>query len=200
MELHKKQYILAGGILVLLIVFFAGFKYGDISNSSNKDELDLNELVIEQEQPSEKIEEDIYIEVYVTGEVQNKGVYKLKEHSRIYEAVELAVPLESANVDHINMAGFLSDGETIIVPSKNSDEEIIDAFSPGFNIGTSKININRATANELESLTGIGPALANRIIDHRTSSGNFSSIEEIKNVSGIGDAIFNNIKNDITVR
>ncbi|MCR4432453.1 MAG: helix-hairpin-helix domain-containing protein, partial [Caldiserica bacterium] len=66
--------------------------------------------------------------------------------------------------------------------------------------GTSKININTASAKELESLPGIGPVLAQRIVDYRAQKGGFKSIEEIKEVSGIGDKRFEAIKDLITVK
>ena len=170
-------------------------------------------------------EENIY--VYITGEVNKQGVVVLKKGSRINDAINAAGGVTTnANISKINLVFVLEDGMKINIPSyndlkNNQDFEyiIMGSGDGDSNFGTSSssnnnnsnnskdlyseqmqvVNINTATQTELETLPGIGPSLALRIINYREENGKFSNIEEIKNVSGIGDSKFNDIKNYITV-
>jgi len=140
--------------------------------------------------------------VDVRGEVLRPGVYQLPLGSRVDDAIQAAggFTLKAVRAD-INLAALLSDGQQILVPSQSSGRTIGD---PNLNSGPpgqagELININTATLEELESLPGIGPVLAQGIIDHRDGNGDFLSIEEIMNVSGIGQATFDAIQDLITV-
>lgn len=161
--------------------------------------------------------------VYITGEVNNAGVYYLENGSRVIDAINLAGGTTSnANLSKINLAYVLEDGMKINIPNDNdlknnpnfeyitkaSGDERTDtvnntedksALSESSN-KTETININTASQTELETLPGIGPSLALRIIKYREENGNFKSIEDIKNVSGIGDSRFENIKGYIVVK
>lgn len=141
--------------------------------------------------------------VDVRGEVMRPGVYELPLGSRIQDAIEAAGGLTlKADQSQINRAALLADGQQIIIPSKLSGRVIGDVT---IGIGSSTpslgelININTADLAALDSLPGIGPALAQRIIDYRDANGPFQSIEEIMNVTGIGESIFANIQSLITV-
>ena len=155
-----------------------------------------------------------YIEIHLIGEVNKPGVVKLEKGARIIDAIEEAGGhTENANLSKINLAYVLEDGLQVNVPNYNTeDTETLIRSDAGDNVITSmegaganskdsnsKVNINTATKEKLETLPGIGEATASRIIDYRNSNGTFSSIEEIKNVSGIGDAKYENIKNYIYV-
>ncbi|MGB9553591.1 MAG: helix-hairpin-helix domain-containing protein, partial [bacterium] len=137
--------------------------------------------------------------------------------ARVADAIKLAGGATSeADLDALNLAMILKDGDKVVVPQKASrnsfTEEETTEFpltnpvnQPQMNISSQpgqagKININTASASELESLPGIGPVLAQRIVDYRTQKGGFKSIEEIKEVSGIGDKKFEAIKDLITVK
>jgi len=117
--------------------------------------------------------------------------------------------LETADMEHVDMARKLVDGENIEINAKGETPEVV-AGSGGGQIGAGVartaavgsgglININTAGASDLDSLDGIGPTLAQRIIDYRTANGPFARIEDINNVSGIGDKKYEAIKNSITV-
>lgn len=133
-----------------------------------------------------------YIYVDVKGEVNNPGVYRLAESSRAFQAIELAGGLTSdAYTKDVNLAHILEDEEIIYIPYEG--EEASDE------IASSKININKATVEELELLNGIGNVTAQNIVAYREENGPFTSIEDIKNVTNIKDAVYEKIKNYITV-
>lgn len=133
-----------------------------------------------------------YIYVDVKGEVNNPGVYRLTESSRAFQAIELAGGLTSdAYTRDVNLAHILVDEEIIYIPYEG--EEV------SAEIASSKININKATVEELELLNGIGNVTAQNIVSYREENGPFTSIEDIKNVTNIKDAVYEKIKNYITV-
>ncbi|MCQ2560269.1 MAG: helix-hairpin-helix domain-containing protein, partial [Clostridia bacterium] len=131
--------------------------------------------------------------VYVTGAVQSSGVYGRNYGTRLNELLELACLQKSADLSQFNLAEILEDEAKIIIPEvgwKTADSKAAP---------TGLININTASQEELESLTGIGEALASRIINYRQTNGNFLTKEEIKNVSGIGDKKYEALADSITV-
>ncbi|MDR1615991.1 MAG: ComEA family DNA-binding protein, partial [Syntrophomonadaceae bacterium] len=139
------------------------------------------------------------IQVYVTGEVVNPGVYVLDEDARVHDAVNMAGGLlPAAQSGNLNMAARLRDGETLYVPSV---DETGPASAPSVATADNRrVNINTASAAELEQkLDGIGAALAQRIVEYRDSQGFFRKAEDLKKVSGIGDKKFEAIKEQIDV-
>lgn len=156
-------------------------------------------------------EEVVEIAVHITGEVKKQGLIYLKEGSRVADAIEKAGgETKNADLSQINLAYVLQDGQKIYVPNKN---EKISQYITG-NSGNndteenntsnlskedSKVNINTANQSELDSLPGIGPSIAQKIIDYREENGNFKTIEELQNVKGIGDAKYEEIKDMVTV-
>lgn len=141
------------------------------------------------------------IGVYVVGAVLNPRVYFLPYGSRVEDALEAAGgPTEEADLVRVNLAKRVYDEEQIYVPRLGEENPPLPPLSgsPGSQAG-GKININTATAAELETLPGIGPVLGQRIVDYRKANGPFAAIEDIKNVSGIGEATFEEIKELIFV-
>ena len=134
------------------------------------------------------------ITVHLVGAVQTPGVYRLAAGSRVHEALELAGgPTDDADLERVNLARPLYDGEQVVFYRAG------ESPAPGSNPGSSKININLATAEELIDLPGIGEVRAQRIIEYREKHGFFTDITEIMDVSGIGTGIFNQIKDLITI-
>lgn len=128
--------------------------------------------------------------VYVTGAVATPGVYLLPPGSRVADAVEAAGGfVEGAEEDRINLAAPLQDGTQIDVPGVPTTSRII----------SQRVNINTATADELDDLPGIGPTAAQSIIEYRQVNGPFQTIQDIQNVPGIGPSTFDRIKDYITV-
>lgn len=144
------------------------------------------------------------IRVYLSGAVAQPDVYSLPPKSILQDAIELAGGLlPEADSARINLAQTLSDGQQVHIPLVGETLAIApagDAGEAAASAGPSfPININTASAADLEALPGIGPSLAGRIVDYRTANGPFSSIEAIQNVSGIGPATFAEIETLITV-
>ena len=205
MELDKRWLALA--VFILLLAFAAGVKYADFKNDRQIEEEALLQSSGQMDEAGADELESKIIQVYVTGAVKNPGVYRLQEGHGVHQAVEMAEALAEADLKHLEMARPLVDGETIPVPAQGEIPELPVSASGGvFSSGTSNqnsamININTASAQEMaDRLDGIGPALGQRIVDYRSSSGPFKDIEEIKNVSGIGDKRFEAIKDKISVR
>jgi competence protein ComEA len=144
--------------------------------------------------------------VYVSGAVARPDVYELPPDSIVKDAIEAAGgPTGEADLNRINLARRVQDEEQIYVPQKGEESPPVSPpsgpslSSPSGQKGD-KVNINTATAEELDTLPGVGPSIAQRIIDYRTTHGPFQSIEDIKKVKGIGDATFEELKDKITVR
>ncbi len=147
--------------------------------------------------------------VYVSGAVARPDVYALAPQSIVKNAIEAAGGATAeADLTRLNLARPLQNGEQVHVPQKGEENlppsptsgeapptpSPVQPPQPG-----AKINVNTATAAELEQLPGIGPVLAQRIVEYREAHGPFQSIEDIKKVSGIGEAKFEQIKDLITV-
>lgn len=140
----------------------------------------------------------VQLAVYVTGAVLNPGVYYLPEESRVQDALEAAGgPTSEADLDRVNLAQRVHDEDQIHFPEVG--EETMPSRSTGV-LGAGLIDINTASADELEGLPGIGPKLAQCIVDYRESNGPFAAIEEIMEVQGIGQGVFEEIRESITVR
>ena len=155
------------------------------------------EVVAEPIMPTQLIAPALIIDV--TGEVVSPGVYELPAGSRVIDAIKAAGGARpKAALSDLNLARVIKDGEQIYV-------------DPIYKAGTSvrygskaatprgPININRASASERDSLDGIGPVIAKRIIAYRTANGPFIALEDLLKVSGIGDAKFAQFKEKIRV-
>ena len=155
------------------------------------------EVVAEQIAPTQMIAPALVIDV--TGEVVSPGVYELPAGSRVIDAIKAAGGARpKAALSELNLARIIKDGEQIYV------DPIYTAGSPtraGSKAAAPRgpININRANASDLDSLDGIGPVIAKRIIAYRTTNGPFVVLEDLLKVSGIGDAKFAQFKEKIRV-
>ena len=145
--------------------------------------------------------------VHIDGEVVKPGIVSLPTEARITDAISAAGGLtELADTSKINLAYSLQDGLKVYIPSINDTQvETYIQNDAGDNVivqdssSSSLININSATQSELDSLPGIGPSTASKIIDYRNKNGDFKNIEDLMNVSGIGEAKFNNIRDYICI-
>ncbi len=148
------------------------------------------------------------LRVYVSGAVQNPGVYRLPPESLVVDAIDKAGgETEDADLVAINLAHPLSDGEQIYVPTQGeaaaapapisrSSSVIAGSASPAETPSSQSIDLNAASQDELESLPGIGPAMAQRIIDGRP----YSAVDDLLRVKGIGEAKLEKIRPYVTVR
>jgi len=140
------------------------------------------------------------LKVHVKGAVQRPSVYTLPFGSRIIDAVQKAQPRPDADLNALNLADFLEDGQEVIVPSKNrfANASVLALPTPATSLSSSQgkrsakmqpkiVHLNSATEADLVQLPGIGPALAKRIIEHRRQIGGFKSVEQLLEVRGIGE-------------
>ncbi len=138
---------------------------------------------------------EIFIDV--TGAVNNPGVYTLAANSRVIDAIKAAGDsAPGADLSTVNLARVLSDGEQIYV-----DATIVNSAGVRISkiVRSGPININRATLSQFDSLDGIGPVIAKRIIEYRKVNGPFLTVEDLQKVSGIGVAKFATIKSKVRV-
>lgn len=211
--LNKNQKIILI-IIVAFILLFIG--YYIIRKSNHSKYINLETELEENNNESEEIEiidkdekENKEIVIHITGAVKKQGIVKVKQGSRIADVIESAGGVtKDTDLSKINLAYVVEDGQKIYVPNindKNIEIGITEEAGDGVveeNTGkkTEKVNINKASQTELETLNGVGPSTALKIINYRNENGNFKSIEDIKNVPGIGDAKFESLKNEICVK
>ncbi len=135
--------------------------------------------------------------VDVAGWVRRPGVYEFSTGDRVIDALEAAGGARpGAELDALNLAAPLADGTQILVPKEGAAPPA--ASAPG-STSAGLINVNSATATELEALPGVGEVIAQAIVDYRTENGPFASVDELLDVSGIGDATLENIRDLVTV-
>lgn len=198
-------------IILLLIVIVVGVGIVLYKNINSEDNFVINRASdISENNPAIQIEVPPLI-IHIAGAVKIPGVYQLKSTDRIVDAVKIAGgATEEANLDLINLAALLKDGQKIIIPYKTYSETgeeintntynyVASAYSSSGST-SAKININTANANMLQNLPGIGPVLSERIIEYRNQNGLFGMIDDIKDVSGIAEKKYEGIKDQICVQ
>lgn len=215
-----KKYIKTILVIIITLLLFYCIYYKNYKSfeslSCTEDSLIFEESEESKNSPEIETFKDEHVAekiiVHITGAIQNAGVIELEKGSRIIDAVNEAGGFtETADTEKINLAYELKDGVKIYIPnindeeSANSREYITDSSGSLPTIEENKtekillININKASQSELESLPGIGPSIALKIILYRQENGNFLQIEDIKNVQGIGESKFENIKQFICI-
>ena len=215
--IENKKKIISIALVIALII---GFIIYMVINNQNDNEINFEELVANQnneenEQESETNENNTQEEtkkeivVHITGEVKKEGVVYLEEGSRVVDAIKKAGgETKEADLSQVNLAYVLQDGQKIYIPNKNEKISAYTSENMGENIEQNntttkkegaKVNINTAGVEELDQLPGIGPAIAQRIIDYRNEHGEFKKVEDVQEVKGIGDAKYSEIKDSITV-
>ena len=209
-NLNQKQKKIISIILLIIAVLTYYYFY----TKNNTEEINNKDLEISNNQTQETKEEKIV--VHITGAVNKEGIIELEENARLADAIEKAGGAkENADIKNINLATILEDGMKVHIPTveetqtNNENINVENNANSQINAGTKevtsntktqgKININTATEEELDTLPGIGPSTASKIIDYRKENGKFKSVEEIKEVSGIGDAKYEKIKKLITI-
>ncbi len=212
---RKQQWVLL--LLVGIILLGGVYRYAQVKERA------ANESKPSLEAAGEERVKDI--QVHVAGAVAKAGVYRLPQGSRVIDAITMAGPTGEADLDSLQLAAPIPDGKTIYVPQKStalptglempgSQPTASGSVAPGTGrvvsspqtgskaagvTATGLININTADQDQLDTLPGIGPALAQRIIQYREINGLFETVEDIKNVAGIGDKKFEELKDKITV-
>ncbi len=194
MNLLNTKNITPDEIKILLLaagVFIAGIAVLHQRNANR-----VEPFVISYEAGSESAAgEEAVVVVDVGGAVWMPGVYSLPEGSRVGEVLEEAMLRPDADIDRVNRAGVLYDGQKLIVPSVSGGRG--DAVPSGEN---PYININSATAQQLQELPLIGEARARDIVDYRKRHGPFKSVDELSNIAGIGPSTVERLRERVVVR
>lgn len=192
----------------LVVVALAGFALASALSSDAGFSIERQEESVKDgnRQAEEPTATSVF--VHIGGAVMSPGLYELPATARVQQAIEAAGGFtETAAMDALNLARVVSDGEQIIVPfvadSASSDD--VSASDSGVTAGSAsaagvgKVNINTASAADLQQLNGVGPSLAQRIVDDRKTNGTFATIEDLKRVSGIGDKKYAALADSICV-
>jgi competence protein ComEA len=144
------------------------------------------------------------VTVHVAGAVRRPGVYRLKRGSRVDDAVRLAGgAVARADLSAVNLAAVAEDGRQVLVPLKapvgGGGGGTGGSSAPGSPAAQAKVNLNTATLEELDTLAGVGPATAEKILAHREQHGAFGSVEELGDVPGIGEVRLAALRELVTV-
>ena len=226
LNLKQKKIIAIILIILAIIAYYYLYLKNSTEEISNQD-LEVNNTQESNQTNETEKETEETIVVHISGAVNIEGIVELEAGSRIANAIEKVGGVkENADMTDINLAYPLEDGMKIHIPTKEEteanknnenmiDESYVTSSSGGVSskedtnstqgssstsTSNEKVNINTATQEELDTLPGIGPSIASKIIDYREQNGKFNSIEEIKEVSGIGDAKYEKIKDSITIK
>ncbi|MDU8038526.1 MAG: helix-hairpin-helix domain-containing protein [Streptococcus sp.] len=160
-----------------------------------------SEKEIKKEEKEESPEQDL-ITVDVKGAVKSPGIYDLPVGSRVHDAIQKAGGLtDEADSKSLNLAQKVSDEALVYVPTKG-EEAASQQVASGTTASTSKdkkVNLNKASLEELKQVKGLGGKRAQDIIDHREANGKFKSVDELKKVSGIGAKTIEKLKDYVTV-
>ena len=186
-ELHysqtqKRALLVIGSLILLLSVFIVAR-----GNSQPNEAIQVVPITI--------AEPEIFVDV--TGAVNKPGVYTLTGNSRVIDAIKAAGDsAPGADLSTINLARVLNDGEQIYVDSTIVNSNGVRVSKA---VRSGPININRATARQLDALDGVGPVIAQRVVDYRKINGSFLTIDDLQKVSGIGAAKFAQIKAKVRI-
>ena len=175
------------GAAVVLFVFFAA---QHVQTGTHPDAFAYieEEQLTQQENPMPEPAYTVEIMVHVAGAVQKPGVYTLEQGQRVEDALQLAGITEDADIDALNRAAVLTDGQKIVVPSKTEvQSQQTQAADDGM------VNLNQADLTQLMTLPGIGEVKAQAVIRYRQEHNGFQTIEELLQVNGIGTATYGQI-------
>jgi competence protein ComEA len=181
-QTQKRALLVIGSLILLLSVFIVAR-----GNSQPNEAMQVVPITI--------VEPEIFVDV--TGAVNKPGVYTLTGKSRVIDAIKAAGDsAPGADLSTINLARVLNDGEQIYVDSTVVNSNGVRVSKA---VRSGPININRATARQLDALDGVGPVIAQRIVDYRKINGSFLTIDDLQKVSGIGAAKFAQIKAKVRI-
>ena len=181
----QRQHLIAGGV-ALLIAVVSGVWFGGRPSQPVP-------AIIERGDVRPSVE-SARITIHVSGAVAHPGLVELDADGRVADALAAAGgALQEAELSAMNLAAPLADGTLIVVPERGSAVAVAGPASDG------RVRINNATLDEIATLPGIGPVLAQRIFDHREVNGPFGSVEDLLDVSGIGEGKLADIRESITI-
>lgn len=192
------------GSIVILLVLVVFLVVGLITNKPKTHKINADDIFVESTlDKSVSNSEDKAITVYVKGEVKKPGVYKLKQGSIVEDLIKLAGGFtEEFNPDSkLNLAKKLRDEDYILVDKKTAQAANNGINQPAVQASSDNIiDINSATAEELDKLPGVGPVTAKKIIDYREKNGYFNTIEDLTKIDGIGEKTVEKFRDEIVIR
>lgn len=202
--------VLVGAAVIVVIVM--GAIAWSLSSSSHGISIEKAEASVEAAAQTEEQPVSEVVYVHVAGSVMRPGICKLEAGARVAQAIEAAGGFsEDAATESVNLARTVEDGEQIVVASTDALASAGEAGGmPGVQADTatapqasaaseSKVNINTASEAELQTITGIGPSKAAKIIAYRESNGMFKTVDDLINVSGIGQKTLESIRDQVCV-
>jgi competence protein ComEA len=173
-----RRRMLAAGVVVLLVLVFAGKVLLRPARPAVPPPVRIAAPVARASSPS--------LFVNVVGAVRRPGLYRLKEGSRVADAVTRAGgPTPKAQIELLNLAARIADGEQIVVPQRGLGGAVA---TPGGGVAAGPVHLNGATLEQLDALPGVGPVTAQKILDYRQKHGAFGSVDELDAIAGIGPA------------
>ena len=191
--------LLLGGFFLLKPSIQAPAKESDLQSEVTAVSKDSTDEKEDKNQKEEVVEQDL-ITVDVKGAVKTPGIYDLPVGSRINDAVQKAGGLtDNADSKSINLAQKISDEALVYVPTKEEAANQESYSNATGNKESKKVNLNKASLEELKQVKGLGAKRAQDIIDHRESNGKFKSVDELKKVSGICAKTIEKLKEYVTV-
>ncbi|MCY8454804.1 helix-hairpin-helix domain-containing protein [Bacillus spizizenii] len=199
---HKKAIILAASaaVFIAVIFFLASGKNKEPMKQTVSTETENTE--VKQEAFKDESNETIVIDI--KGAVKHPGVYEMRTGDRLSQAIEKAGGTsEQADEMQVNLAELLQDGTVVYIPKRGEETAVQQGVGGAIQSDGGKgalVNINTATLEELQGISGVGPSKAEAIIAYREENGRFQTTEDITKVSGIGEKSFEKIKSSITVK
>ena len=191
--------LVLGGFLLLKPVAQTPAKESNLQSEVTAVSKDSTDEKEDGNQKEEVVDQDL-ITVDVKGAVKTPGIYDLPVGSRINDAVQKAGGLtDNADSKSINLAQKISDEALVYVPTKGEDTSQATQSNTSNSKENKKVNLNKASLEELKQVKGLGAKRAQDIIDHRDSNGKFKSVDELKKVSGIGAKTIEKLKEYVTV-
>ncbi len=176
------------GVAIVSLGVFGYLQVAATQDEAADSQIRMVDTLLAQSSPAEA-----KVLIHLTGQVSSPGVVELEADSRVLDAIKLAGgPTDEADLSRINLAGKLQDGTQIRVPAVGEDvSTAVNVFGAE---GQKLISINAASATELQTLPGVGPATASRIVDYRESNGPFVELADLMSVPGIGSSKFEQLK------
>jgi competence protein ComEA len=189
--ISKKLLVGVGAVIAASTFLINGVTSGPSEKVAVRAELPADQVVVRA----------ATIYVHIVGEIVEPGIYELDSGARIVDAIFAAGGFsDKADQASVNLAREVTDGEQVVVfRIGQAPSSTMGGAGSTSSSGGSQISLNRGSPAELEQLPGVGPALAERMIDWRTANGGFKKKEDLLNISGIGEKLFAGIKNEVTL-
>ncbi|MCH1625004.1 helix-hairpin-helix domain-containing protein [Ferdinandcohnia quinoae] len=197
-KLKSKKVFISGCVISLLVIAIIYQVFLKVEKNDQEIVMtdQLIEEVVEETVDTEEVEKSIFVDV--KGAVHDGGVFEIMSGKRVKDAIKLAGGFtEDADERQVNLAQILEDEMVIYVPvigEVTPPEQIVSGSN-----NDGKISINKATSEELQTLTGIGPSKAAAILSYREENGPFKQLEDLLQVSGIGQKSFEKIKDQLKI-